>query len=154
MQKLAALSVLAFLTACGGATEPPPRNHARREVVETPTATQGEEVAVTRTGSIRRAELDVVLDGGIGRFLRRVSTEPHLEGDSFVGFRIAELRDAALFRGVDLTPGDTILAVNGHPLERPEHAVEIWNGLRVASQLVVDVMRGEGRHQLRYEIVD
>ena len=72
--------------------------------------------------------------------------------DVVVGRR--ELRDEALFTGVDLSPGDTVVAVNGQGIERPEHAYTVWTGLRVASELSLVVLRGDERRELRFAIVD
>lgn len=104
-----------------------------------------------RRGTIARAELDRVLDAGLGRFLQSVTTEPHLDGRRFVGFRVLELR-GELFAGVDLAPGDTIVRVNGMPIERPEQALAAWNALRVASELTLDVLRDGQARQLRFAI--
>jgi len=108
---------------------------------------------VHREGTIARAQLDDVLAHGIGRFLQRVQTEPHLDEGRFVGFRVTELR-SELFEGVDLQPGDTLLSVNGLPIERPEEAMQVWNALRVASELTVEYLREGERHQLRFAIAD
>lgn len=104
-------------------------------------------------GTIARVELDAVLAGGFGRFLQRVATEPHLEDGRFVGFRLTELR-TQLFEGVDLLEGDTLLSINGLPIERPEEALLAWNGLRVASELTVEYLRAGERRQLRFAIAD
>lgn len=96
----------------------------------------------------------MVLEQGIGAFLSRVGVEPDVRDGAFVGFRVTELRDADLFAGVDLAPGDTVTAVNGLPIERPEQAYQAWTSLRVASELTVDVVRGDEVRQIRVPIVD
>jgi len=139
-----------LLAGCGGATS----NGA-----EEPTAEASVNAAyeppppVEREGTIARAQLDDVLAQGIGRFLQRVGTEPHLDEGRFVGFRVTELR-SELFEGVDLQPGDTLVSVNGLPIERPEEAMQVWNTLRVASELTVEYLREGERHQLRFAIAD
>jgi type II secretory pathway component PulC len=104
-------------------------------------------------GTIARAELDAVLDLGLGRFLQRVSTEPHLEEGHFVGHRLTALR-TELFAGVDLRPGDTLLRINGMPIERPEEALAAWEALRVASELTIDFLRDGEHRQLRFTIAE
>lgn len=106
-----------------------------------------------REGAIDRAALDQVLAGGLGRFLQSVSTEPHLEAGRFVGFRVTSLA-APYFEGVDLREGDTLVSVNGLPIERPEQALQAWEGLRVASELTLEVLRTGERRQLRFVIED
>ncbi len=142
-----ALLVLSIaLAACGGA--PPP---ARTSSEVTAEADEPAPAPPAREGVIARAALDPLLDAGLGRFLQRVSTEPHLDAGRFVGFRITELR-GELFAGVDLRPGDTLVRVNGMPIERPEQALAAWNALRVASELTLDVLRDGQPRQLRFAI--
>ncbi|MBX7194178.1 MAG: hypothetical protein K1X94_19140 [Sandaracinaceae bacterium] len=135
------------LWACGAAAPPPERPRAERRADPTPPV-------VTTPGTIQRAALDEVLSRGPGAFLSKVAVEPNLVEGRFTGFRVTELRDTALFESVDLQPGDTIVSVNGQPIERPEQAFEVWSGLRVASELTVDVLRDGQPRQLRYPIVD
>ncbi len=141
------LALAASSAGCGGAAPEPERPRAERRADPRPPV-------VTSPGTIRRAELDVVLGSGLGAFLSRVSVEPELDGERFVGFRLTELHDQALFGSVDLLPGDTVVAVNGHAIERPEQAFEAWSSLRVASELTIDVLRAGEPRRLRYPIVD
>src|SRR5690606_10955693 len=110
------------LAGCGGAAvssapaETAPSETAPSEAPSAPPASEG---------TIARAQLDAVLEQGFGRFLGRVTTEPHLEGGRFVGHRLTELR-SELFDGVDLRPGDTVVRVNGMPVERPGQALQAW----------------------------
>jgi len=107
------------------------------------------------TGTISRDELLPVLDGGLGRFLQHVETEPAFHKGSFVGFRIVSLFPGEpAFASLDLRPGDTVTRINGKPIERPEQAASVWENLRTASNLVVDYRRGGEKHALRFTIVD
>ncbi|HJL05160.1 MAG TPA: hypothetical protein RMH85_31295 [Polyangiaceae bacterium LLY-WYZ-15_(1-7)] len=106
-------------------------------------------------GRIPRADLLLVLDAGLGRFLQGVRTEPHLEGGAFVGFRVHELwPNDRRFADLPLAAGDTVTHVNASPIERPEQALAVWNELRVASELVVTYLHDGQEHELRYAIVD
>lgn len=141
---LALVSALVAL-ACGGAPPPPAAE---------PVAVAPPPPVEVHAPQIARAELDEVLDAGLGAFLGRVTTAPHMDGSRFVGFEIVELRDATLFQGVDLQPGDVVLAVNGQSIERPDDAFTAWTGLRVASEITIAVLRGSERRDLRFPIVD
>ena len=149
MRALLILSCLA-LAACGSTPE---RAQTAREAAAEPVEPARPPPTPVRNGTIARAELDQVLAGGIGRFLQHVTTEPHLEEGRFVGFRLREL-DEQLFGGVDLSVGDTLVSVNGSPIERPEQALSVWNGLRVASELTIEYLREGERRQVRFEIAD
>ncbi|MEM9192913.1 MAG: hypothetical protein AAGF12_27305 [Myxococcota bacterium] len=110
---------------------------------------------LVRQGEIGRSDLTVVLDAGLGRFLQGVETEPHVDGGRFVGFRVLSFYpEEPRFEGLDLEPGDVIRRVNGQSIERPEQALRVWNGLRVASELLIEYQRGEEERELRFEIVD
>ena len=106
-------------------------------------------------GVIARAELVPVLDGGLGRFLQNVQTEPTFHQGAFVGFRIISLFPGEpAFASLDLRPGDTVTRINGKPIERPEQAIAVWEELRTASNLIVDYRRNGESHALRFAIVD
>jgi hypothetical protein len=102
-------------------------------------------------GDIPRTTLAAVLDAGIGRFLQQVQTEPHLEQGRFVGWRLLTPIPP---EGGALRPGDTVVRVNGQSIERPEQFKNVWDSMATSSELVLDVLRGEHRGQVRYEIVD
>ena len=107
------------------------------------------------TGAIARDELLPVLDGGLGRFLQNVETEPAFHKGGFVGFRIVSLFPGEpAFASLDLRAGDTVTRINGKPIERPEQAAAVWDEIRTASTLVVDYRRGGEKHALRFAIVD
>lgn len=140
------LLVVLCCAGCGGAPARTETASAIEDEVDVPPA-----APPASEGTIARAELDATLEAGIGRFLQRVTTEPHLDAGRFVGHRVTELR-GELFTGVDLRPGDTLLRINGLPLERPEEAMAIWDALRVASELTIDLLREGERRQLRFAI--
>lgn len=143
--------------ACASAPAPrpdrtPPEVSARPEPAApapaTPAPTEGART-VTRT-----AVLDV-LDKGIPWILRQVETEPELAGGQFVGFRLVTFfQSDARFRGVDIAPGDVVLRINGLPIERPEQAYRIWQELRVASEIRVEILRAGTAREVDYTIVD
>jgi len=108
-----------------------------------------------RTGVISRSDLVPVLEGGLGRFLQNVETEPAFHQGAFVGFRIVSFFPGDLeYASLDLRPGDIVTHVNGRSIERPEQAVAVWEALRTASDLVVLYRRGDDDLALKFRIVD
>ena len=144
---------IALLMGCGA---------SQTSVAETPRAPEeppAEEVVTyeppVTAGMIERGQLVAVLDAGLGRFLQGVDTEPHLADGGFIGFRLRRLYPADdRFSRLDLKPGDTVTAVNGQSIERPEQALQVWESLRVASELMVEYLREDETRTLRFEIVD
>jgi type II secretory pathway component PulC len=104
-------------------------------------------------GEIRRADLNRVLDAGPAAILAKVITEPYREKGRFAGFRITEFvrGDPAL---IDLKPGDVVRLVNGRKIERPEDFYELFQALRVASDLTFEIKRGGAEILRTYPIVD
>jgi type II secretion system protein C len=146
MRALVAPLAIVMLAACGAAAPPPTST--------TPVAALPPPPVEVTEPVIQRVALDEVLDAGLGAFLGRVRTEPSMDGNRFVGFRVVALQDQALFTNVDLLPGDVILSVNGHSIERPDDAFTAWTGLRVASEITLAVLRDGQRRDLRFPIVD
>jgi hypothetical protein len=108
-----------------------------------------------RQGEIVRAELLPVLDAGLGRFLGGVRVEAALTDGRFDGYRVVTIYpEDPRFAELPLLPGDIVVRVNGESIERPEQAFLVWNGLRVASELMIEYVRGGERRELRYVIVD
>jgi hypothetical protein len=93
------------------------------------------------------------VDGGLGRFLGFVTIEPRLDGDTFVGWQVVELRPADTWAGVDLLPGDVVTRINGRPVEREAQAFEVFSSLKRSNQLVVSYLRGEQPRELVWRIV-
>jgi type II secretory pathway component PulC len=104
---------------------------------------------------IARRELLVFLDGKPGAFLQHVQPEARFQGGRFYGWRLAAFFPGdARFAGVDVRAGDIVLRVNGSSLERPEQFFRIWDSLRVAKELVVEIDRGGAGKRLRWAIRD
>jgi S1-C subfamily serine protease len=114
------------------------------------------ETAPPQDHALRRSQVRAVVAGGLGLFLQKVTLddEPVRKDGRFHGFRIAAFPDPALFRGVDLRPGDVIVRINGMPIEHPEEALEVFRSLDAASELKVDYERGGEARQLKVPIVD
>lgn len=143
------LMVLAMLEGCGGS------DAVRRPAAAPPSPPVEAPPPREPSGLIARAELTLVLEGGLGRFLQGVETQPELANGRFVGFRLVSLYpEDPRFREIELAPGDVIVRVNGEPIERPEQALAVWNSLRVASELWIEYLRGDERRELRFPIVD
>jgi S1-C subfamily serine protease len=51
-------------------------------------------------------------------------------------------------------PGDIVVRVNRHSVERPNQFMKVWEQLPDQPELVVEMVRGGRRLTLRYPIVD
>jgi type II secretory pathway component PulC len=104
-------------------------------------------------GAIPRSALKAELANGIGRFFQQVRPEPVVSRGRFVGWRIVALfpnRPDVKVQGVKA--GDIVLRVNGESIERPEDFKALWDTLGDATQIVVDIQRGDETTSVRYTI--
>lgn len=119
----------------------------------TPAPTTPEPTATSR-GTIAHADLLAVLDAGPAAFLGKVRPEPTFSGGRFAGWRIGAVpRGPGGFGAVDLSIGDIVLKVNGQVVERPEAFQEMWDAMRFADRLTVEIDRDGSAHVLDFSIV-
>ncbi len=151
---------LALATACAHPQAPDPVGEGPAEL-DNPGGVKAEPTALgppapvapaqrrAPRDSIVRAELDAVLDAGPARFLQRVNRKAVLRGGRFLGWRILGL-DPVL-EGV-VGPGDILVRVNRRSMERPEVFFEVWQSLRRASELVLEILREDKPMEIRLPI--
>jgi hypothetical protein len=157
-----ALLFLALLGACGPKVAPKTTVFDEELAAETaqtaPTPVEQPRAEAPpgkglRSGTIERAKLVAVLDGGPGAFLRQLEVAPRLDGKRFVGWQLVQLIDrTGPLVDVDVVPGDVLLAVNGKPLSRPDQLQSVWDSLRTANELRAQLWRGEDKLELAFAI--
>lgn len=134
---------------------PKAQQQAPESLAEPPTEARAEAPTApgARTGTIDRAHLVAMLDKGPAEFLHQIEVAPHMDGQKFVGWQLVQLIDAhGALGGVDVVPGDVLLAVNGRQLVRPDQLMELWDSLRTANEVVAEVWRGRDKLELRFAI--
>lgn len=104
-------------------------------------------------GTLERADVESVVDAGLGRFLTHVTLEPSLSAGKFSGWSIVGLQPAELWSAVDLRPGDVVTRVNGMAIERETEAFEAFQAVRQAPALEITYLRQNQPHTLRLTIV-
>lgn len=151
------------LLACGPKVDPkepafendlegpkPQVTEIKPAMAERPVAVPGRGL---RTGTIDRARLNAVLDGGPGQFLRQLEVTPRMDGNRFVGWQLVQLIDrTGPLVDVDVAPGDVLLAVNGQPISRPDQLQTLWDSLRNANEVDADLWRGNAKLRLTFAI--
>ncbi|MDB4958049.1 MAG: hypothetical protein JWO36_5618 [Myxococcales bacterium] len=106
-----------------------------------------------RAGTIDRAKLVAVLDGGPGAFLRQFEVTPRMAGDRFIGWQLVQVLDhQGPLVDLDVAPGDVLLALNGKPISRPDQLQTVWDSLRTADVVVADLWRGNSKFQIEFSI--
>jgi type II secretory pathway component PulC len=108
-----------------------------------------------RPGVLRRAAVVRAVDRGLGQWLSRVRVKPVRAGGRFVGWELLQLYPGdACYAAVDLRPGDVVTRVNGASLEQPDQANEVFQGLRAARALDIELMRQGAARQFSLAIAD
>jgi hypothetical protein len=151
------LALLLLFAACAERTPPPDEpmidldDDGRAEPASPPAAARKVAPARPRrrSGEIPRADLDRVLEAGPGRLLARVEVKASLHGGRFIGWEV--VRNP--WEDVDLLAGDVILSVNGRTLEHPLELKVLWDDLRKADALTVEVDRKGEKLRLDFAIV-
>ena len=159
-----ALLVVGMLAGCGPKVNPgwfeedDPRAGGATVENEAPTYDElpvAPVIAGVRAGTIAREELNAALDAGPGPILGRVEVTAEHDGDRFLGWRLVAVDpDAPPFPGVDLVPGDVLIAINGRSIARPDELDRVWTELRSAEAIVADLERDGGRFQLRWAVTE
>jgi type II secretion system protein C len=102
-----------------------------------------------------RAELDPVLKGSPGLFLQHVDAVPRMVDGRFHGWTLRAFYPGdPRFATVDLRAGDVVLRVNGRSIEHPDELMKVWESLRTAAELVVDLERDGAPRTLRWTITE
>lgn len=121
------------LSACGSSAPAP---------VEVPElSSSSKSVSVAPLGSLERAEVERTVDAGLGTFLQRMSVEPVVQNDKFVGFRLTRIQDGTIRKGIDVQQGDIVTHANRRSLEGETDAFEIFQSLKTAPELRLSVVR-------------
>ncbi len=108
-------------------------------------------VETARANMVTRADLDAMLDGGVGRFLGYMEVAPHLNvRQQFIGWEIVKLKNRSR---VDIRPGDVVTSVNRKKIERPNQVKKIWDDLRHANAIYVAGQRAGKPFTLRIDVV-
>ena len=105
------------------------------------------------SGVILRPRLAAVIDAGPGDFLRGVDVRPAFADNQFTGWEIVSFWPGdPRYGDLDLAPGDVVRRVNGRVIQRPEELQQVWESLRFAPELLVEVDRQGEARQLRFTI--
>ncbi len=113
---------------------------------------------VLPTGSVVLTREDVhgLVGRGFGRFLAGIEVSPVVSSGHFVGFRLDRADHLLRWHaaGADLRVGDVITRVNGQSVELPDTALAVFEGLRTAPEVRVDLLRNGSAVTVRQPILD
>ncbi|HLW25686.1 MAG TPA: type II secretion system protein GspC [Steroidobacteraceae bacterium] len=68
------------------------------------------------------------------------------------GFRAYPGRNRAIFAKLGLKPGDLVTAINGQPLDDPQHSQDVFNTIQSSDSVTVTIERGGQREDISLNI--
>jgi general secretion pathway protein C len=68
------------------------------------------------------------------------------------GFRAYPGRNRQIFNRLGLKPGDLVTAINGTPLDDPQHSQEVFNTIQTSDHVTVTIERGGQRQDISLNI--
>jgi hypothetical protein len=151
VRKVLFIALLAL--ACGSEQLPVAKAPAKKR------ASSGLEGQRPPAGTLWRHEVNAVVDGGLGRFLKflfaRLEVAPLLDArERFVGWEVVRIYPGEFWGGVDLREGDVVTSVNSQPIERETQAYDAFQSLKTADELVIALLRRGERMELVFKIAN
>ena len=100
---------------------------------------------------IARAEVEKARSN-IGELLKQARMEPNIVNGQTNGFVVKMIQPRSLLGQLGLQVGDVVTQVNGVELNSPEKALQVFQQLREARRLSVNLLRGDKPLSLQYEV--
>ena len=101
--------------------------------------------------SVARTEVDKARSN-LNQLLKSARMEPNIVNGQTEGFTVKMVRPKSLLAQLGIRRGDTVTRVNGVELNSPEKALQIFQQLREAKRLTVDLKRGNENLTYDYEV--
>ena len=101
--------------------------------------------------SISRDEVEKARTN-LNQLLKSARLEPNIINGQTEGFVVKMIRPKSLLAELGIQRGDTVTRVNGVELNSPEKALQIFQQLREAKRLTVDLKRGSDKLTFDYEV--
>lgn len=101
--------------------------------------------------SVSRDEVERARNN-LNQLLKSARMEPNIEYGKTEGFIVKMVRPRSLLAQLGIRRGDVVKRVNGVELNSPEKALQIFQQLREAKRLTVDLKRGRENLSFEYEV--
>jgi len=77
---------------------------------------------------------------------------PNIVGGKYRGFRLVGVRPNSMYRAIGFQSGDTIQRINGMDIDNPAKALQLFEQLRNANKVDIDLKRRGLSRTLHYGI--
>ena len=92
--------------------------------------------------TLSRQEVNKVLKGNSSQIYKGASFGPILENDVIIGYKIHKVESDHFFYQLGARNGDIIKKVNGFELKDTERMFELWNSMKDATNVQIELERG------------
>ena len=107
---------------------------------------------MARTAAVDNVRRMVQQDPGLlDQVMRTVPSYDNAAG-KLRGFRAYPGRNRNIFNKLGLKPGDLVTAINGQPLDDPEHSQEVFNTIQSSNTVTVSVERGGQKQDITLNV--
>ena len=133
--------------------KPAPGGVVGQFVPRDPSSSAIEDVSFTGDGAmISKRYMEGQLKN-MNQLLTQVRAVPNMDGAGNTnGFKLFAIQKGSVFEKIGLTNNDVVEKVNGVDLNSAEKGLELFQALRNESNFNVDIMRGNQKMTLRYNI--
>lgn len=100
---------------------------------------------------VSRSEIEKAR-GNLNQLLKSARLEPKIVGGVTQGFLVRMVRSNSLVAKLGIKRGDLIQEVNGVPLDSPEKALQVFQQLREAKKVSVNLLRRGKPYTYSYEV--
>ncbi len=101
--------------------------------------------------SINRTDVDR-LTNNLSDILQQARAVPHFKSGAVDGFTIVDLQKGSIFDKLGIKAGDVVKAANGEPIDSASKALQLYNDLKTAGSIRLDVERDGRSETLNYTI--
>jgi hypothetical protein len=101
---------------------------------------------------VEQAGIDKAL-GDLSKLATQARIVPAFEGGEAVGFKLFSIRPGSLYSKIGIQNGDVISRINGYELNSPDKALEVYQKLKDAKDISVDLKRRGKPVSLNYNVV-
>lgn len=90
--------------------------------------------------------------GNLNELLKQARMEPNIVAGRTEGFEVKMVRPDSLFTMLGIQKGDIVMQVNGVALDGPEKALQVFQQLREARHIAIDLKRGGTPQTIEYDL--
>ncbi len=121
---------------------PPQASPPKQSQPQAPTTTQIQ---------IQRADLEAQLQD-LPKLMSQVNVAPHFKDGQPAGIGIHRITPGSIFQRMGLQNGDILVGVEGNPISSPEELINLYDKLKNAESLRLQVERGGSVKEIEYTI--